>query len=203
MMSTPSAAASMPRSRAAAAVESSQRGDVDRRPGLQAGRRGHRSAARALGVWRSASAVRWPAVPFDTAVTARRAIGVWRLTFAVCWTRCSIRHRRCGISHSRGTTTSNAERITPNGAGEAGASAIAPSAASAYRPRVTSATPIAPRADPAAPPARRTLRIVLPAYNEADNLPALLRGLQQAMEDSGFSYEIILVDDGSRDRTGA
>jgi len=68
---------------------------------------------------------------------------------------------------------------------------------------VTSATPIAPRADPAAPPARRTLRIVLPAYNEADNLPALLRGLQQAMEDSGFSYEIILVDDGSRDRTGA
>jgi len=68
---------------------------------------------------------------------------------------------------------------------------------------VTSATPIATRSEPAAQRRQRTLRIVLPAYDEADNLPALLGGLQRTMEDGGFAYEIVVVDDGSHDRTAA
>lgn len=64
---------------------------------------------------------------------------------------------------------------------------------------MTTPTPIsAPR--PADRP-RRTVRIVLPAYNEAENLPTLLRALQETMEDNYIDYEIIVVDDGSRDRT--
>jgi len=50
---------------------------------------------------------------------------------------------------------------------------------------------------------RRAIRIVLPAYNEAENLPALLRGVQETMEEAGAAYEVIVVDDGSRDRTAA
>jgi dolichol-phosphate mannosyltransferase len=70
---------------------------------------------------------------------------------------------------------------------------------------VTSATPIAGRPGIAAAPLqlRRTVRIVLPAYNEADNLPLLLRALQETMEDNRIAYEIIVVDDGSRDDTAA
>jgi dolichol-phosphate mannosyltransferase len=70
---------------------------------------------------------------------------------------------------------------------------------------VTSANPIANRPGLAAEPLqqRRTVRIVLPAYNEADNLPLLLRALQETMEDNRIAYEVIVVDDGSRDNTAA
>ena len=50
---------------------------------------------------------------------------------------------------------------------------------------------------------RRTVHIVLPAYNEADNLPALLDALQETMEDNRIAYDVIVVDDGSSDRTAA
>ena len=50
---------------------------------------------------------------------------------------------------------------------------------------------------------RRIVRIVLPAYNEADNLPGLLRALQETMEDNRIEYEVIVVDDGSSDDTAA
>jgi dolichol-phosphate mannosyltransferase len=50
---------------------------------------------------------------------------------------------------------------------------------------------------------RRIVRIVLPAYNEADNLPRLLRALQETMEDNHIDYEVIVVDDGSSDHTAA
>lgn len=49
------------------------------------------------------------------------------------------------------------------------------------------------------PPAR--VVVVLPAYNEEEGLPALLEGIDQAMHDDGIPYEVILVDDGSADRT--
>jgi dolichol-phosphate mannosyltransferase len=45
------------------------------------------------------------------------------------------------------------------------------------------------------------IRVVLPAYNEADNLSALLEGLREAFGDLGIAYEVIVVDDGSRDQT--
>jgi dolichol-phosphate mannosyltransferase len=50
-------------------------------------------------------------------------------------------------------------------------------------------------------PARRTVRIVLPAYDEADHLPTLLRALRETMADNALAYEVIVVDDGSRDHT--
>src|SRR5262245_29395486 len=45
------------------------------------------------------------------------------------------------------------------------------------------------------------LCIVVPAYNESENLPVLHRELAQALEGRGISFELILVDDGSRDAT--
>jgi dolichol-phosphate mannosyltransferase len=68
---------------------------------------------------------------------------------------------------------------------------------------VTSVNPIGAHRAPAAQRLRRSVRIVLPAYNEADNLPALLRALQETMEDNRIAYEVIVVDDGSRDHTAA
>src|SRR5262245_738403 len=43
--------------------------------------------------------------------------------------------------------------------------------------------------------------IVLPAYNEAERLPALLRAIRQVMEESRIDYKVVLVDDGSSDGT--
>jgi dolichol-phosphate mannosyltransferase len=48
-----------------------------------------------------------------------------------------------------------------------------------------------------------TLRFVIPALNEADNVPRLLARLEQAMAVMGMTGEVILVDDGSRDDTAA
>jgi len=50
---------------------------------------------------------------------------------------------------------------------------------------------------------RRTVYIVLPAYDEEENMPRLLDSVRDAMEDSGARYQVIVVDDGSRDRTTA
>ncbi len=47
----------------------------------------------------------------------------------------------------------------------------------------------------------RRIRIVLPAYNEENSLAPLLQGIEQAMGFHQFDYEILLVDDGSQDRT--
>ncbi|MGF1576346.1 MAG: glycosyltransferase family 2 protein [Cyanophyceae cyanobacterium] len=43
------------------------------------------------------------------------------------------------------------------------------------------------------------LSIVVPIYNEVDSLPRLLERLRQVLTHSGSSYEILCVDDGSRD----
>jgi len=45
------------------------------------------------------------------------------------------------------------------------------------------------------------VRIVLPAYNEELTLDPLLRSLREAMEEDGIAYEVLVVDDGSTDRT--
>ncbi len=47
------------------------------------------------------------------------------------------------------------------------------------------------------------LSVVIPAYNEADNLPALLAELSPPLESLGTPYEIVVVDDGSTDGTRA
>src|SRR4029450_2392924 len=41
--------------------------------------------------------------------------------------------------------------------------------------------------------------VVLPIYNEADNLPDLVERVGEALERSRRTYELICIDDGSRD----
>jgi len=45
------------------------------------------------------------------------------------------------------------------------------------------------------------ISMVIPVYNEEANLPRLMERLRPVMQQMGKNYEIILVDDGSRDRT--
>ena len=45
------------------------------------------------------------------------------------------------------------------------------------------------------------ISVVIPAYNEADRLGATLRRAVEYLARRGDSYEILVVDDGSRDRT--
>lgn len=45
------------------------------------------------------------------------------------------------------------------------------------------------------------LSIVIPAYNEEERLPPTLRRLFSYLPSLGRPYEIVIVDDGSRDRT--
>jgi glycosyltransferase involved in cell wall biosynthesis len=43
--------------------------------------------------------------------------------------------------------------------------------------------------------------VVVPAYNEAENLPALVEELRPALESLGCHFEVVVVDDGSTDGT--
>jgi len=45
------------------------------------------------------------------------------------------------------------------------------------------------------------ISIVVPVYNEEEVLPELHRRVSQAMDDTGETWELILVDDGSLDRS--
>jgi glycosyltransferase involved in cell wall biosynthesis len=45
--------------------------------------------------------------------------------------------------------------------------------------------------------------VVLPAYEEAANLDATVRGVVRAVEALGLAFDVVVVDDGSRDATGA
>jgi glycosyltransferase involved in cell wall biosynthesis len=44
-----------------------------------------------------------------------------------------------------------------------------------------------------------SISVVVPLYNEAESLPELLKWIKQVMDDNKFTYEVILVDDGSND----
>lgn len=43
--------------------------------------------------------------------------------------------------------------------------------------------------------------LVIPLYNEEESLPELCTWIERVVTEHGFSYEIILVDDGSNDRS--
>src|SRR5690606_9929158 len=45
------------------------------------------------------------------------------------------------------------------------------------------------------------ISIVIPVFNEADNLLPLYASLQSAMQDTRYTWEVIFVDDGSIDGT--
>ena len=57
--------------------------------------------------------------------------------------------------------------------------------------------------DPLPRPPRPAISCVVPAFNEADNIGPLLTGLVPQLEGLTDAWEIIVVDDGSRDRTAA
>lgn len=48
---------------------------------------------------------------------------------------------------------------------------------------------------------RRDFCVVIPAYNEAEMIPALVRELRAGFDEYGLSGEVLLVDDGSTDGT--
>ncbi|MFT5195514.1 MAG: glycosyltransferase involved in cell wall biosynthesis [Cellvibrionaceae bacterium] len=50
-------------------------------------------------------------------------------------------------------------------------------------------------------PFDRDLSIVVPVYNEEESLDALHVEITQALADTGIDYEVIYVDDGSKDRS--
>ena len=45
------------------------------------------------------------------------------------------------------------------------------------------------------------LSVAVPCFNEAENIPALVARTSAALETLGLAWEMILVDDGSRDQT--
>jgi glycosyltransferase involved in cell wall biosynthesis len=45
------------------------------------------------------------------------------------------------------------------------------------------------------------LSVVFPVYNEEENLPILLGEIAKALDGTPWSYEVLAVDDGSRDRS--
>ena len=45
------------------------------------------------------------------------------------------------------------------------------------------------------------ISIVVPSYNEDESLPHLAEWIDRVMKEHNFSYEVIIVDDGSRDGT--
>jgi undecaprenyl-phosphate 4-deoxy-4-formamido-L-arabinose transferase len=47
----------------------------------------------------------------------------------------------------------------------------------------------------------RMISLVIPVYNEEPNLPALIGRIAPVMENLGEKYEVIFIDDGSRDKS--
>ncbi|HEX9163451.1 MAG TPA: glycosyltransferase family 2 protein [Thermoanaerobaculia bacterium] len=45
------------------------------------------------------------------------------------------------------------------------------------------------------------LSVVFPVFNEEENVPLLLEEIARALDGKGWTYEIVAVDDGSRDRS--
>lgn len=62
---------------------------------------------------------------------------------------------------------------------------------------------VAPATDSPAVPAefRENFTVLIPAYNEVENIPALFAAIREAFGRHGLNGEVILVDDGSTDGT--
>ncbi|MGQ0703789.1 MAG: glycosyltransferase family 2 protein [Gemmatimonadales bacterium] len=50
-------------------------------------------------------------------------------------------------------------------------------------------------------PARPEVSVLVPARDEAENLPEFIRQCAEALRPAPFSFEVVVVDDGSRDET--
>jgi glycosyltransferase involved in cell wall biosynthesis len=47
------------------------------------------------------------------------------------------------------------------------------------------------------------ISVIVPLYNEEESLPELCTWISRVMKEHGFTYEVLLVDDGSKDRSWA
>ncbi|HMU74056.1 MAG TPA: glycosyltransferase family 2 protein, partial [Ferruginibacter sp.] len=45
------------------------------------------------------------------------------------------------------------------------------------------------------------LSVVIPLYNEDESLPELAAWIERVMQANGYSYEVIMIDDGSTDNS--
>ena len=43
------------------------------------------------------------------------------------------------------------------------------------------------------------ISVVVPVYNEVESLPELATWIEKVMDKDNFSYEVLFIDDGSRD----
>ena len=50
---------------------------------------------------------------------------------------------------------------------------------------------------------RKTISIVIPVFNEEENLREFYTRLTKVMSEVSYDYDIIFVDDGSRDASSA
>ena len=48
---------------------------------------------------------------------------------------------------------------------------------------------------------RMSLSIIIPVFNEEENIPHLVKGLKTALAGIKTDYEVIFIDDGSTDNT--
>ena len=47
----------------------------------------------------------------------------------------------------------------------------------------------------------KDLSIVISLFNEEESLPELIKWIEETMNKEGYKYEVIMVDDGSRDKS--
>lgn len=45
------------------------------------------------------------------------------------------------------------------------------------------------------------ISVVVPLYNEEESLPHLIEWIERVMNENNFSYEVLLIDDGSKDNS--
>ena len=47
------------------------------------------------------------------------------------------------------------------------------------------------------------ISVIIPLYNEEESLPELHEWIVKVMKENNFSYEVVFIDDGSRDTSWA
>jgi len=67
---------------------------------------------------------------------------------------------------------------------------------------MSTSSPLGPTNPSSLASPRPQLSVVVPAYDEVENLPTLVAELTSVLAATGRSWELLLVDDGSRDGTG-
>ena len=45
------------------------------------------------------------------------------------------------------------------------------------------------------------ISVVVPLFNEEESLPELCSWIDKVMKENNFSYEVLLIDDGSKDKS--